>query len=299
MKTITIENKKIPVSIGEKIIENARNFEAKTDCNRNIDAAICKLAGMTKKQTIENAIKIAFLINYKREQRAEISKIEKIDTDRFKKQIRANWENKIENACKIRTNSGLRIEQSKDFSSRISESADWDYYAKSYNYPKVWKTTIFEMDFERFLKIPKNLRILDEIVNVKTGKTKRAGNNIIFIATWIKKTRGGYETKNGYIARNETLNINYHSDKSASHAIAGLERKIKAGIKTELKLNDITPDTVLTQSLFRKLTGACIPGIQEWKAQNNFENKKKAKLKEIYNLLPSYYKNMFKQAMSV
>lgn len=182
----------------------------------------------------------------------------------------------------VKTNAGVKLKSSRNFASYVESETDWDYYAKSFKYPKKWNATIFEFDYEKFKLKYREYIILDGIINTEIISVSIENNIEKITANSIvrKKMDGGVnwvEIKM-YIAKKGEYN--YHSDKSIEDATKGLQRKIK-----KIEKNKITMETEINARLYQKITGACWVGVDNFLNSHNWDRKTKMKLKDLLPIL--------------
>jgi len=124
----------------------------------------------------------------------------------------------------------------------------------------------------------------DNVNQLKEGYNKEKGycyfDGELSKVLSVKKTRGYtiYNTPFGYIAGKDDKTAH---GKTIKKAINDLEFKF---IAEKLKTEPINEDTVITDSYYRIITGACSQGISDWKKRNNI-TKEKIKAKELLPIL--------------
>ena len=145
---------------------------------------------------------------------------------------------------------------------------------------------------KEFLK--DNIKQLEEGYNKERGYCYFDGELSKVIS--VKKTKGYtiYTTPFGYVAEKD--NKTAHG-KTIKKAISDLEFKFMA---EKLKKEPIKEDTVITDSYYRIITGACKQGISDWKQRNNIETNeiKAIDLIPILEKTDAYGLNKFKELIS-
>ena len=140
----------------------------------------------------------------------------------------------------------------------------------------------------------------DNVNQLKEGYNKEKGycyfDGVLGKVLSVKKTRGYtiYTTPFGYVASKD--NKTAHG-KTIKKAISDLEFKF---IAEKLKKEPINKDTVITDSYYRIITGACSQGVSDWKRRNNI-TKEKIKAKELLPILEktnAYGLDKFKNLIS-
>jgi len=181
----------------------------------------------------------------------------------------------------VNTNDGARVINSGAFSFEINEYADWDYYAKSYRFPKNFKTSVFNINLSNFKYNYRKYIAIDGIVNAEIKQITEKEDYILIEAVSIlrKKIDGKikFTLVPMFIAENEKYS--YHSEKSFAIAIKGLERKAKTDIE------NVKKDTLITISMYKKITGACSAGINNWLHKHEFNSKIKIKADKLLSIL--------------
>ena len=145
---------------------------------------------------------------------------------------------------------------------------------------------------KEFLK--DNIKQLEEGYNKERGYCYFDGDLSKVLS--VKKTRGYtiYTTPFGYVASKD--NKTAHG-KTIKKAINDLGFKF---IAEKLKKEPIKEDTIITDSYYRIITGACSQGVSDWKRRNNI-TKEKIKAKELLPILEktnAYGLDKFKNLIS-
>ena len=183
-------------------------------------------------------------------------------------------------------NNGFKINIQEKFNYFVDSVIDYNYYSKSCTWNKYHNQGILNLVLADLKTVKINELIFDNILNVKIITRKTKENNIILRKTQsLKLVKKQFVLIEYYIASQE--NIHFHSVESYEKAIDGLKRKIKKDIK-EKQLKKLTLETILTVSDYKKLTGACQIGINEFLTNHNFKSNIKIKIKD---LLPFLEKN--------
>lgn len=158
-----------------------------------------------------------------------------------------------------------------------------DRYSSRCSFSK--KIHIFKIKVPRFLKIEKEE--VGGLYNLECILIKKIGEVELFKAKWLKKMRGfNFTVENGFIASYE--NYNFHSVNSENEAIDGLRKKITG----EEKLHKINEQTKIGIKLFKKLTGACSPGIENFCNKCSI-SKKQYKAIDLINILRNNNQNHY------
>lgn len=170
---------------------------------------------------------------------------------------------------------------------------DWNMYSKSYGHPGREYYTCIQIPV-LFDLPPAQLRIFDNIVNLKCEFYKRKETFTIYQATWIKQLAGYNITlQDGFIAVNWEHNISFHAD-TAENAEKGLIRKVKretAPAKKEKTYADWKPTDYITRKKFHELTGACMEGIQQFCYRARIDEKtRRIQIEKLIPLLEKYAK---------
>jgi hypothetical protein len=183
----------------------------------------------------------------------------------------------------VNTNRGCSLYKAAGFKSDVSEDYDWNYYSKSYRHPKKFSTTNFYFNYDAFNFKYKNYVKIDGIVNTQILSFHKCENYILLktksiIRKKIERSINWVETSM-YIAMSSDMKYAYHSEKSIKHAIKGLQNKIKK------ETFEITSETLVTCAIFKKITGACQTGIENWLLKHNFTRNTKMKAIELLQIL--------------
>jgi len=265
------------------IYQDCKNgIEKKADCTYDY-----RLNGMTlteyKKVISSELLNIDSKRSIRREYRympsvisPQVQKLNDIKKDLFTKALNKQ----------VKTNEGCNVLLTNDFYCDISENNDWNYYAKSYRYPKIWKTTNFSFDYRKFKLNYRKYIEIDGIVNSQiiskkniSGITLLKAKSIIRKKIW-DELHGSIEWTevNMFIAISGELA--YHSEKSLRDAVKGLKRKFN-------KIADkiVREDTVMTVKKYKNITGACTSGIDNFLIKKGWDRKKTMLVKELLPIL--------------
>lgn len=179
---------------------------------------------------------------------------------------------------------------------RTDYNLDWDMYSKSYGHPGKEFYTCIKIPV-LFDLPPENLRIFDDIVNLKCDFLKRENSISFYNALWIKQGKGfNIEIASGIIAVNWKLNISFHAE-TLEDAESGLIKKIKketAPPKKEKVYSEWKPTDYITRKKFHQLTGACMEGIEQFCHRARIDDKKRRmQIKDLLPLLEKHAKTYY------
>ncbi|HNX81722.1 MAG TPA: hypothetical protein PKL77_06205 [Candidatus Omnitrophota bacterium] len=155
------------------------------------------------------------------------------------------------------------IYQSADLRIDFTSEADYDMYAKSYHHPGIRYTLHLGIPAH-----PIDLQMIDGILTqIRHIHTLDGGMTVASCTIWSHR---GFNvtSKPGFVARRGENA--YHAG-TVKKAVAGLLRKEKLSAP-----RDITPGTVITKSLYHKITGACDAGIEAFQQEHDLPEKMKA-----------------------
>lgn len=178
----------------------------------------------------------------------------------------------------VRTNAGAVVYNNTIFDYEVKEEADWNYYAKSYRYPKIWKTSVFKINLDAFKLQYRKYLVLDGIVNAEILSVKKYEKYEVVEAVSIIRKKSGFELCCVYIATDGKNH--YHSLESQAKAIKGLQRKLKKIEKSMIK-----PDTLVSVSLYKKITGACAAGVENWLNKHGFDSNVQIPAQKLLHIL--------------
>lgn len=185
----------------------------------------------------------------------------------------------------VSTNQGCNLHKENEFSSHVSEDYDWNYYSKSYGHPKKFSTTHFYLNYDAFNLKYRNYVKIDGIVNTRILSSHKCENYILLKTKSIvrKKIENNiiWTKIPMYISMSTDEKYAYHSEKSIKHAIKGLQNKIKKETFV------LTSETLITCAIFKKITGACQPGIDNWLMKHEFTRNTKMKAIDLLQMLKS------------
>ncbi|NLZ52928.1 MAG: hypothetical protein GX892_07250 [Thermoanaerobacteraceae bacterium] len=155
------------------------------------------------------------------------------------------------------------------------------YYGEQYSSKCTYSKHIHKF----IIHAPRELRIdvdeFDDLYNVYCELIKETQGMKIYKASWVQKKRGfDFQIVKGYVAVKH--GESFHAD-SIKAAIEGLKRKLK---RIASKFN-LTPDTIINVAAFRRITGACIPGCQNFLETHGLSENIKMTVKEAIELLKS------------
>lgn len=170
---------------------------------------------------------------------------------------------------------------------------DWNMYSKNYGHPGREYYTCIQTPV-LFDLPPAQLRIFDNIVNLKCEFSNCKDNITIYSATWVKQLSGfNVALQEGFIAVNWKHNISFHAD-TAENAEKGLIRKVKketAPPKKEKSYADWKLIDYITRKKFHELTGACMEGIEQFCHRTRIDDKtRRIQIKDLLPLLEKYAK---------
>ena len=189
----------------------------------------------------------------------------------------------------------------KDFLKGTTINGDLDLHSlKSVDKDFLKGTTINGSLYLHSLKSVDRTIIRNNINKLEVGYNKEKSycffDGTLSKVLSVKKTRGYtiYTTPFGFIA--EKNNKTAHG-KTIKGAINDLEFKF---IAEKLKNEPIKKDTIITDSYYRIITGACKQGISDWKQRNNIETNeiKAIDLIPILEKTDAYGLNKFKDLIS-
>jgi hypothetical protein len=251
---------------GKEILKSRyfRNYE------KRINVQECREIGKTKKQEIQDLSEIMKKMNNERKVEEKSTTIqERLDMLKID-----DLEKKIKDNYNINTNKGLIIRNGKEFKFYVESETDWNYYAKSYKYPKLWNTTIIMLPLSDYRR---NNSIHDGIVNINVRCKHSYNDYTIMIADCIVTRKGNkLAIEKKYIVEKD--NVGYHGN-SILECIKGIEKKNK---KKEEKR--ITLDTYITKNLYHRLTGACMAGIENFVNSHNLQDRNRMKISELLEI---------------
>jgi hypothetical protein len=250
--------------------------------NSYITVTECKKFGITKKEALETLQKLMSDQYHKQSERRK-NKIEFSElniTSRLNNKKSALLEKLIEENYNINTNRGLEIRNSDKYYFRVNSETDWDYYAKSYKYPKHWNTTIMDINLKDF-KLYSNYHVVDGIVNTKIISEKTFLDfTLLYVNCLITKQGNKIAEEKKFIAIKD--GVAFH-DNSINEAIKGVLRKIKR-LNTVKEEKIITNDTYITKTMYHKITGACYAGIEDFINKYNLNGRNRIKVSELLEI---------------
>lgn len=138
---------------------------------------------------------------------------------------------------------------------RTNERVEFPYSGSYARFPK--RTNIYYYSVTLPTKFALKCENYDGIWHIFTEKWQNIDNDISVTKTyWLEGARGNLRIVEGYIARNERVNLLAHGNTEQS-AVSALRRKI-----TTLTKSKVTPDTMIDVAKFKRLTGACDVGCE-------------------------------------
>jgi hypothetical protein len=260
------------------------SYLTKSELNGKIVLSECKAIGKTKKQEIEDLSVLFHDKSSKHNTRNKPFVFEKTDYVQKLKNMKLNLiKNCIEINYNINTNNGLTVVDKSEYNFSIDEETDWNYYAKSYRFPKVWKTMRICLPAD---KINRKHICYDGIVNTEVFSERNISGMTILLANCLITKKGNrIQPEKKFVAILD--NTAYHAD-SLKKAIAGLNRKIKNNLENKTE-KVLTVESYITKNFYHKLTGACFTGIENFIEQNNLQGRNRIQVKELLSISNNFY----------
>jgi len=235
-------------------------------------------AALEKKKLLDEKIASA------KKRIAEAKRLEKHPEVIRRNLIRYDVENIVENEIGLSSADSVTCYVNDDINGEVSGETlnlkDWDYYAKSYSFPKIQhhiRVTV-NPNWDRVVQ-SKGLEFLGGMLTLDAkpahrGRYRKALEVAdkygieLYEATWLRKGRGyQVETRTGFIAVKRTklgiiAHTAYHSD-SAMAAVNGAHRKFQNIDDLPLDARDVPSDAVATWA-DTEAVGACHDGVVSW-----------------------------------
>jgi len=179
----------------------------------------------------------------------------------------------------------IQVNDSPVISNHVEKETDWSYYSKSYQFPKVWKTPVVSVPIDRLIRLERTGKLVfDNIINLKILSEKTVDGVTVYNTESFSMKKRELLIQKYWIA--EKNGVYYHAQ-TEKKAIAGIYRKIKNQNKNIVP-DVIRPDTDITVSTYKKITGACSDGIRAFKTKNGI-TKKSIPAKKLLPLLQDEY----------
>ena len=184
------------------------------------------------------------------------------------------------NLNKFKLNGNLSVKFGPEFMYEKIETADWNYYSKSYGHPKVFRNVYITVKNDMSIRQIREYGLLDGIPTVEIMSEKTFGNiNLVHAKIACYDKSKNVYLKKQYIAI--CSEFAYHAD-TAKKAVSGIQRKMKKALELS---EPITLETKITRKRYAELTGACMAGIIDFCNRHGLSDKKSIKLLDLMPVL--------------